>query len=100
MQTCVFLKENDPTLLRSPSAGKLVQFVVEEGGHVSAGEVYAEIEVMKMLMELRSGVSGVLRQQKRHGAVLELGAIIGRLEVDDDSLVQKVSFGFGIRMRT
>lgn len=91
IQTCVFQKENDPTLLRSPSAGKLVQFLVEDGAHVKAGDVYAEIEVMKMLMELRTNVSGVLRQQKRNGAVLELGAIIGRLEVDDDSLVQKVS---------
>ena len=57
---------------------------------MQAGAVYAEIEVMKMLMELRANVSGVLRQQKRNGAVLELGAIIGRLEVDDENLVQKV----------
>lgn len=46
IQTCVFQKENDPTLLRSPSAGKLVQFLVDDGGHVSAGDVYAEIEVI------------------------------------------------------
>lgn len=30
---------------RSPSAGKLIQFVVEDGGHVFQGEAYAEIEV-------------------------------------------------------
>ena len=90
IQTCVFQKENDPTVLRSPSAGKLVQFIVEDGVHIQAGDVYAEIEVMKMLMELRSNVSGVIHHLKRNGAVLELGAIIGRLEVDDDSLVQKV----------
>lgn len=30
---------------RSPSAGKLIQFVVEDGGHVFQGESYAEIEV-------------------------------------------------------
>lgn len=43
---------------RSPSTGKLVQFMVEDGGHVVAGEVYAEIEVMKMLMDLRVTQSG------------------------------------------
>lgn len=33
-QTCIFEKENDPTILRTPSAGKLLGFLVEEGGHV------------------------------------------------------------------
>lgn len=44
-QTCVFEKENDPSLLRSPSAGKLLNFLIEDGGHVEAGQAYAEIEV-------------------------------------------------------
>lgn len=52
IQTCVFQKENDPTLLRSPSAGKLVQFLVEDGGHVKAGDVYAEIEVNRLQLFL------------------------------------------------
>lgn len=44
-QTCVFEKENDPTILRSPSAGKLISYVIDDGGHVSKGQAYAEIEV-------------------------------------------------------
>lgn len=44
-KTCVFEKENDPSVLRSPSAGKLIQYIVEDGGHVFAGQCYAEIEV-------------------------------------------------------
>lgn len=44
-KTCVFEKENDPSILRSPSAGKLIQYVVEDGGHVFAGQCFAEIEV-------------------------------------------------------
>lgn len=44
-KTCVFEKENDPSLLRSPSAGKLIQYTIEDGGHVFAGQCYAEIEV-------------------------------------------------------
>lgn len=32
-------------MLRSPCAGKLLQYMVEDGGHVDEGKVYAEIEV-------------------------------------------------------
>lgn len=41
----MFEKENDPTVLRSPSAGKLVKYTVADGEHVEAGGSYAEIEV-------------------------------------------------------
>ena len=41
----MFEKEKDPTVLRSPSAGKLLQYMVEDGGHICAGHPYAEIEV-------------------------------------------------------
>lgn len=41
----MFEKENDPTVLRSPSAGKLIQYTVEDGDHVEAGSSYAEMEV-------------------------------------------------------
>lgn len=44
----MFEKENDPSVLRSPSAGKLIQYIVEDGGHVFAGQCYAEIEVRVM----------------------------------------------------
>lgn len=44
-QTCIFDKENDPSLLRSPSAGKLLSFLVDDGGHVNKGQAFAEIEV-------------------------------------------------------
>uniref|UniRef100_A0A452R4U2 Acetyl-CoA carboxylase beta n=1 Tax=Ursus americanus TaxID=9643 RepID=A0A452R4U2_URSAM len=44
-KTCVFEKENDPTVLRAPSAGKLLQYTVEDGGHVEAGSSYADMEV-------------------------------------------------------
>lgn len=88
-QTCIFEKENDPTILRSPSAGKLISFIVEDGGHVTKGQAYAEIEVMKMVMTLTAGESGVITYIKRPGAVLEAGAILGTLELDDPNLVTK-----------
>ena len=47
-KTCMFEKEKDPTVLRSPSAGKLLHYIVEDGGHICAGQPYAEIEVSHM----------------------------------------------------
>ena len=42
---------------RYPSAGKLL-YMIDDVGHVFAGDVYAEIEVMKMVMELRVTENG------------------------------------------
>lgn len=44
-KTCLLEKESDPTQLRSPSPGKLVNLLLENGDHVKAGQAYAEIEV-------------------------------------------------------
>ncbi|EEC03979.1 acetyl CoA carboxylase, putative, partial [Ixodes scapularis] len=57
-QTCIFEKEKDPSVLRSPSTGKLLQFLVEDGAHVVCGQAYAEVEVMKMVMTLSVEESG------------------------------------------
>ncbi|XP_021925280.1 acetyl-CoA carboxylase [Zootermopsis nevadensis] len=88
-QTCVFEKENDPSLLRSPSAGKLLNYLIEDGGHVNAGQAYAEIEVMKMVMTLTASEAGSVFYVKRPGAVLDAGSLIAHLELDDASLVTK-----------
>uniref|UniRef100_A0A8C5JWY7 acetyl-CoA carboxylase n=1 Tax=Jaculus jaculus TaxID=51337 RepID=A0A8C5JWY7_JACJA len=87
-KTCVFEKENDPTVLRSPSAGKLTQYTVEDGGHVEAGSSYAEMEVMKMITTLNVQESGRVKYVKRPGVVLEAGCVVARLELDDPSKVQ------------
>ncbi|XP_066116448.1 acetyl-CoA carboxylase 2 isoform X1 [Saccopteryx bilineata] len=86
-KTCVFEKENDPTVLRAPSAGKLMQYTVEDGGHVEAGSSYAELEVMKMIMALNVQESGQVKYIKRPGAMLEAGCVVARLELDDPSKV-------------
>lgn len=88
-QTCIFEKDNDPSLLRAPSAGKLVNFLIDDGGHIDAGQAYAEIEVMKMVMTVTAGESGSVFYVKRPGAVLEAGTLIAHLELDDPSLVTK-----------
>ncbi|XP_004930758.2 acetyl-CoA carboxylase isoform X2 [Bombyx mori] len=86
-QTVVFEKEKDPSSLRAPSAGKLINTLVEDGGHVDKGQPYAEIEVMKMVMTLSAPESGKVTWNLRPGAVLDMGSLIGTLELDDPSLV-------------
>uniref|UniRef100_A0A4W5R519 acetyl-CoA carboxylase n=1 Tax=Hucho hucho TaxID=62062 RepID=A0A4W5R519_9TELE len=94
-KTCVFEKENDPSLLRSPSAGKLIQYTVEDGGHVFSGQCYAEIEVMKMVMTLTALESGCIHYVKRAGAVLEPGCVIAKLQLDDPGRVQQAELHYG-----
>ncbi|KAL1433608.1 hypothetical protein MTO96_012436 [Rhipicephalus appendiculatus] len=83
-QTCIFEKEKDPSVLRSPSTGKLLQFLVEDGAHVVCGQSYAEIEVMKMVMTLTVEESGCGLVQ-----VLEAGCELAKLELDDPTRVNK-----------
>uniref|UniRef100_H3BFJ1 acetyl-CoA carboxylase n=1 Tax=Latimeria chalumnae TaxID=7897 RepID=H3BFJ1_LATCH len=94
-KTCVFEKENDPSILRSPSAGKLIQYNVEDGGHVFAGQCYAEIEVMKMVMTLTAMESGCIHYVKRPGAVLDPGCVIAKLQLDDPSRVRQAELYTG-----
>jgi acetyl-CoA carboxylase/biotin carboxylase 1 len=89
-KTIVFEKENDPTILRSPTAGKLVTFLVDEGGRVTANQPYAEIEVMKMIMSLTAVESGIVHYSKRAGAVLSAGTVIGHLTLENPDQVQLV----------
>ncbi|XP_028408241.1 acetyl-CoA carboxylase-like isoform X2 [Dendronephthya gigantea] len=86
-KTCVFQKQNDPSKLRSPSAGKLIAYTVEDGGHVFQGETYAEIEVMKMVMPLTVAESGCVHFIKSPNAVLDPGTVVASLELDDPNRV-------------
>ncbi|XP_074527459.1 acetyl-CoA carboxylase isoform X2 [Halichoeres trimaculatus] len=95
-KTCVFEKEKDPTVLRSPSAGKLLQYMVEDGGHILGGETYAEIEVMKMVMTLTIQQSGCVHFVKRPGAVLEQGCVVARIDLDDLSSIHRVELNTAI----
>lgn len=80
--------ENDPTQLRTPSPGKLVKFLVENGDHVAAGQPYAEIEVMKMQMPLIAQESGLVQLLKQPGSTIVAGDIIAILTLDDPSKVK------------
>ncbi|KAL8276908.1 hypothetical protein RQP46_010736 [Phenoliferia psychrophenolica] len=86
-RTILVAQENDPTQLRSPSPGKLVRYFIESGEHVSKGEAYAEIEVMKMIMPLVAAEDGIAQFIKQPGVTLEAGDILGILSLDDPSRV-------------
>ncbi|KAM9329623.1 acetyl-CoA carboxylase 2 isoform 2-T2 [Gastrophryne carolinensis] len=94
-KTCVFEKENDPTVLRSPSTGKLLQYTVEDGSHVNAGDCFAEIEVMKMVMTLVVQEPGHIHYVKRPGAVLESGCVVAQIDLDDPSKVHQAELYTG-----
>ncbi|XP_077942833.1 acetyl-CoA carboxylase isoform X1 [Gasterosteus aculeatus] len=95
-KTCVFEKETDPTMLRSPTAGKLLHYAVDDGGHVLSGEIYAEIEVMKMVMALTVQQSGCVHFVKRAGAVLTPGCVVARLALDDPSSIHPVELNTAV----
>lgn len=87
-KTCLLEMENDPTQLRTPSPGKLVKFLVENGEHVKAGQPYAEVEVMKMYMPLVAQEDGVVQPIKQPGSTLQAGDILAILALDDPSKVK------------
>ena len=84
-RTAVFDKENDPSVLLAPSAGKLIGYVVEDGAEIGQNEVYAELEVMKMVMQVKVARAGKLIHEKKPGSLLTQGTLIARLELDDAS---------------
>ncbi|QWU87678.1 hypothetical protein CA3LBN_001943 [Candidozyma haemuli] len=87
-KTCLLEAENDPTQLRTPSPGKLVKYTVESGEHVSAGQPYAEVEVMKMCMPLVAQENGVVQTIKQPGSTVNAGDILAILALDDPSKVK------------
>ncbi|CDK26741.1 unnamed protein product [Kuraishia capsulata CBS 1993] len=84
-KTCLLEVENDPTQLRTPSPGKLVKYLVENGEHISAGQPFAEVEVMKMCMPLVAQANGILQLLKQPGSTVSAGDILAILALDDPS---------------
>ncbi|CDR41195.1 CYFA0S06e03664g1_1 [Cyberlindnera fabianii] len=87
-KTCLLEVENDPTQLRTPSPGKLVKYLVENGEHVNAGQAYAEVEVMKMCMPLIAQEDGIVQLVKQPGSNVTAGDILAILALDDPSKVK------------
>ncbi|KAJ3200650.1 acetyl-coenzyme-A carboxylase [Entophlyctis luteolus] len=90
-KSCLLEKESDPTQLRSPSPGKLVRYLVEDGSHISSGDAFAEIEVMKMYMPLLATESGMISFIKPSGSALSVGDVVAKLVLDDPSRVKSAA---------
>ena len=82
-------KEKDPSVLTAPYAGKLTQYVVEDGAHLECGEPFAEVEVMKMLFLLNTSEAGTISFAKVAGSFVDAGEKLASLVLDDPSLVAK-----------
>ncbi len=89
-RTVIVEDENDPSLVRSPSPGKLVRYLIADGTVVPAGAAIAEVEIMKMYMPLTVSETGTVTIVKAAGSSLEAGDIVARLKLADASAIQRV----------
>jgi len=96
-QTMVFEKENDPSILRATSPGKLIKYLIMEGEHVDRDQEYCVIEVMKMSMTLRARESGLVHYLKRPGAILETASTIATMTLDDPSQCLRATLNTSLR---
>jgi acetyl-CoA carboxylase/biotin carboxylase 1 len=87
-KTCSIGKELDPSHLRSPSPGKLVRFLVQDGAHLQKDDIYAEVEVMKMYLPLIVKDPGTIRLIKQPGSIIENGDLIAIISLDDPSKIK------------
>jgi len=94
-QTVVFEKENDPSILRATSPGKLIKYLIADGEHVTRDQEYCVIEVMKMAMTLNVKESGLIHYSKRPGAILETASTIATMTLDDLSQCMRATLYTG-----
>ncbi|XP_051124639.1 acetyl-CoA carboxylase 1-like [Andrographis paniculata] len=88
-RTCLLQNDHDPSKLVAETPCKLLRYLVTDGSHVDADTPYAEVEVMKMCMPLRSPASGRIHFTMSEGQAMQAGALIARLDLDDPSAVRK-----------
>lgn len=70
----------DPNAVLTPVAGNLYKWVVEDGESVSAGQVVAVVEAMKMETSILAPLDGQVQIDKQAGAYFEAGSVIGHIK--------------------
>lgn len=88
-KTCMFAHEYDPTSLRTTTPGKLVRHLVPGGAAVRRGMPYAEVEVMKMYLNLTAPEDGRITWALSEGTAMAAGDLLARMELDDPSRVMR-----------
>jgi acetyl-CoA carboxylase/biotin carboxylase 1 len=86
-KTCMFSHEYDPTHLRTTTPGKLVRHIVPDGSSVCRGQAYAEVEVMKMYLNLTAPEDGKILWVLSEGSSMAAGDLLARMELDDPSRI-------------
>ncbi|MFH4976395.1 hypothetical protein AB6A40_003104 [Gnathostoma spinigerum] len=85
----IFDKENDPSVLRSSCAGKLLTYEAEDGELLKPGQLYASMESMKVVLDMRVKVGGRLKRIAQVGQVLHPGTLVARLVEQNGFTVTK-----------
>lgn len=88
--------ETDPCSLRTTVPGKLVRYLVSDGDFIESGNAYAEIEVMKMILQLKTNISGTVSLKVARLSLGGGGHFLGGKRVDcirDLTLFSVVFFG-------
>jgi pyruvate dehydrogenase E2 component (dihydrolipoamide acetyltransferase) len=83
MATKVFMEALSPTM----EEGRLVKWMKNEGDAVASGDVLAEVETDKAIMELVARGEGVLRKRLlAEGATSPVGTLIGVIAAADENI--------------
>ena len=83
MATKVYMEALSPTM----EEGRVVSWLKQEGDDVASGDVLAEVETDKAIMELQARGDGVLRKALvAEGATIEVGKIIAVIASPDEDI--------------
>lgn len=75
-----------PTVLRIPKAavsmqdGRLVEWLVADGGEVTEGQPIYNLEIEKSTMEVEAPAAGKLKQIGKAGETYQVGDTIGQID--------------------
>lgn len=88
MVTKVFMEALSPTM----EEGKVVSWNKNEGDEVKTGDILAEVETDKAVMELQARGDGVLRKVLAPaGATVEVGTLVAVVAAADDDIEQMIA---------
>jgi len=90
MVTCIIPSERDPRELLAPVTGKLIRYHNPSGALVEAGQAYAEMESMKMVLPLLAAHTGVVHHLIAAGEMVEAGALVATMELTKPQAAARV----------
>src|SRR5919106_1707316 len=94
MATKVHMEALSPTM----EEGRLVKWLKNEGDAVKNGDVLAEVETDKAVMELVARGEGVLRKRLiDEGAAAPVGSVIGVIAAPDENIDELVAGAGGAK---